>query len=168
MPNPTIPAAGEAMPAEGQTRRRFFAFAGKATALTAVTGALVTPAFASAAALPVAGAASGALAAEPQSSFDDKELIALGRLLKDLDLKKTSWPDDDNDGYGRIYEQHWDLRHRINMITAHTLAGLQVKAFAADVAYRDDTNVDCVAPGSFVALSRSIARDLLWAATLKI
>ena len=52
MPNPTIPAAGGAMPAEGQTTRRLFLAAGTAAAVFATvkraagSGALADPIFA--------------------------------------------------------------------------------------------------------------------------
>ena len=64
------------------------------------------------------------------------------------------------DGHAIGYRRHWTLREAVNSVPARTLAGLQAKARAIEIELERDAE-DCFGPGSFLELSRSLARDLM-------
>jgi hypothetical protein len=90
----------------------------------------------------------------------DSTLIALGAELAACDARKELCPDSDEQQGDALYEQHWDLRAKINRIPATTIKGLSVKARSAELAIKWDDDVCCKGDGSFRELCRSIIRDI--------
>jgi hypothetical protein len=91
----------------------------------------------------------------------DAELFALAPQLTECDALNSACPDNDDKQHEALYNQHWNLREKINRIPATTLEGLRVKARAAEFAINWDPDNECgVGDGCFVALARSINQDI--------
>jgi hypothetical protein len=91
----------------------------------------------------------------------DAELFALAAQLTECDALKSACPDNDDKQHEVLYNQHWNLREKINRIPATTLEGLRVKARAAEFAINSDPDAEFAGDGSFVDLCRSLNKDLL-------
>lgn len=91
----------------------------------------------------------------------DSALIALGADLDACDALKSACPDEDEERYDALFEQHWVLREQINAIPATTMRGLSAKARAAELALKWDGDGFTGAPGDFSELCKSICRDIL-------
>jgi hypothetical protein len=89
----------------------------------------------------------------------DATLIALGAALVACDALMSACPDNDEQ-YERLYSHDLALREQINRISATTIKGLRAKARAAEVSLKGDEDCECVGAGSFVALCKSINRDI--------
>jgi hypothetical protein len=90
----------------------------------------------------------------------DAELFALAAQLTECDALKSACPDNDDKQHEALYNQHWNLREKINRIPATTIKGLAVKARAAEFAINSDPDTEDAGDGSFIDLCRSINRDL--------
>ncbi len=91
----------------------------------------------------------------------DAELVALGAELADVDARALPAVAGGDALYEPLYEESWRLRERINRIPATTIAGLKVKARAAEIALAGDVDASNKGDGSFVDLARSLGRDVL-------
>jgi hypothetical protein len=109
----------------------------------------------------VAVTSSSAGASSTPNARADSTLIALGADLVACDALKELCPDDDDAQDAALYEQHWDLREKINRIPATTLDGIRVKARAAEFAFKGDNTHEMEGEGSFVELCRSLNADIL-------
>lgn len=101
-----------------------------------------------------------AAAGLPNQLFD-AELVRLGRELEMTDADRAAFqavadlPCEDP-----VYERLWGVRAKIEAIPATGLAGLFVKARAAELALKYDSEFECNLPGSFVTLAQSLIGDL--------
>ena len=108
-----------------------------------------------AAAIGIGAVSTAALAAH----HPDVTLIALGKELEALHVDWLTQPDSVEED--PTYERHWKIRSLINVMRAKTVEGLRIKARAAEMALDRDPEIDCQCTGSFIKLSKSLARDLL-------
>ncbi len=81
-------------------------------------------------------------------------------LLRELEEAHAVGYPDDEAACQALYKRHWDLRERIEGISARTISELKSKARAAELALERDPDRDCETPGSFLTLARSIHRDI--------
>lgn len=92
----------------------------------------------------------------------ETRLLELGRQMDAVQAECDAIPDDAPEAVGDAnYDARWKVREQIDAIAANTLAGLKVKARAAQYALASDVSAECEGPGSFISLSQSLAADLL-------
>jgi hypothetical protein len=118
-------------------------------------------------ALPAAAIGIGAVkASRAAAAHPDAALIALGRELEDLHaIYLAELASDDEDP---TYDRHWQIRGLIEAIRAKTSAGLRIKARAVQMSLERDPGAECTSPGSFIELSKSLARDVIASPALAI